>query len=137
MSLFWKGRKGIKGLGRVRADVGLVWIGRLGLKIGPLRFSLADTIWAWAVIVVCLYVPSLSMLVMTCLISPVDFLVLSTIDSDMVHYYGIMPDGSRMMEQSVKVRQLKMLLASMVVSKDLGSSLKVQGHDNTSHKTLQ
>ncbi|PHT44857.1 hypothetical protein CQW23_14015 [Capsicum baccatum] len=48
----------------------------------------------------------------------------------------IMPDESRMMEQSVKVRQLEMLLASMVVSKDLGNSLEVQGHDNTSHKML-
>ncbi|KAM3338134.1 hypothetical protein P3S68_031351 [Capsicum galapagoense] len=33
--------------------------------------------------------------------------------------------------------KLEMLQASMVVSKDLGSSLEVQGHDNTSHKTLQ
>ncbi|PHT59383.1 hypothetical protein CQW23_01746 [Capsicum baccatum] len=33
--------------------------------------------------------------------------------------------------------QLEMLQASMVVSKDLGSSLEVQGHDNTTHKTLQ
>ncbi|KAF3647773.1 hypothetical protein FXO38_18519 [Capsicum annuum] len=40
-------------------------------------------------------------------------------------------------EKSVKVRQLKILLASMVVSKDLGSSFEVQGHDNTSHKILQ
>ncbi|KAF3617855.1 hypothetical protein FXO38_33737 [Capsicum annuum] len=53
--------------------------------------------------VVCLYVPFLSTLVMACLISPVEYLVLSTINSDMVHYYGIMPDGSRMMEQLVKV----------------------------------
>ncbi|KAM3325150.1 hypothetical protein P3S67_000274 [Capsicum chacoense] len=64
-------------------------------------------------------------------------LMLSAIESDMVHYYEIMLDESRMMGQSVKVRQQKMLLESMVVSKDLGSILEVQGHESISLKLLQ
>ncbi|KAM3217577.1 hypothetical protein P3L10_027020 [Capsicum annuum] len=81
--------------------------------------------------------PQSNTLVMAFLISLVEFFMLSTIESDMVHYYEIMLDGSRMMGQSVKVRQQEMLLESMVISKDLGSILEVQGHESTSLKLLQ